>query len=73
MENQPSILALRLPWREEPGGLQSMGSHTVRHSQVTEHTRKQPTAVPSEPFVSVLDHVRLFSSPKVILPCFFAC
>ena len=27
----PSILAWRIPWREEPGGLQSMGSHRVGH------------------------------------------
>ena len=26
-----SILAWRIPWTEEPGGLQSMGSQTVRH------------------------------------------
>ena len=26
-----SILAWRLPWTEEPGGLQSMGSQKVRH------------------------------------------
>ena len=26
-----SILARRIPWREEPGGLQSMGSLRVRH------------------------------------------
>ena len=25
-----SILAWRIPWREEPGGLQSLGSHRVR-------------------------------------------
>ena len=25
-----SILAWRIPWPEEPGGLQSMGSQTVR-------------------------------------------
>ena len=25
-----SILAWRIPWREEPGGLQSMGSQRVR-------------------------------------------
>ena len=24
-----SILAWRIPWTEEPGGLQSMGSHTI--------------------------------------------
>ena len=27
----PSILAWRIPWTEEPGGLQSMGSQRVRH------------------------------------------
>ena len=26
-----SILAWRIPWTEEPGGLQSIGSHKVRH------------------------------------------
>jgi len=26
-----SILAWRIPWREESGRLQSIGSHTVRH------------------------------------------
>ena len=26
-----SILAWRIPWREEPGGLQSMGSHRMEH------------------------------------------
>ena len=27
-----SILAWRIPWTEEPGGLQSMGSQGVRHN-----------------------------------------
>ena len=27
-----SILAWRIPWTEEPGRLQSMGSHRVRHN-----------------------------------------
>ena len=26
-----SILAWRIPWTEEPGGLQSIGSQRVRH------------------------------------------
>ena len=29
MATQPSILAWRIPWMEEPGGLQSMGSQTL--------------------------------------------
>ena len=32
MASHSSILAWRVPWTEEPGGLQSMGSHTVRHN-----------------------------------------
>ena len=27
-----SIIAWRIPWTEEPGGLQSMGSQTIRHN-----------------------------------------
>ena len=27
-----SILAWRIPWTEEPGGLQSMGSQRVEHN-----------------------------------------
>ena len=30
-----STLAWRILWMEEPGGLQSMGSHRVRHDCVT--------------------------------------
>ena len=30
-----SILAGRIPWTEEPGGLQSMGSQRVGHDGVT--------------------------------------
>ena len=33
MATHSSILAWRIPWTEEPGGLQSMGSHRVRHNQ----------------------------------------
>ena len=31
MATHPSILAWRIPWTEEPGGLQSMGLKRVRH------------------------------------------
>ena len=30
-----NILAWRIPWTEEPGGLQSMGLQRVRHDLVT--------------------------------------
>ena len=32
-----SILAREIPWTEEPGGLQSMGSPRGRQDSVTEH------------------------------------
>ena len=31
MATRSSILAWEIPWTEEPGGLQSMGSPRVRH------------------------------------------
>ena len=35
MAPHSSILAWRIPWTEESGGLQSMGSHRVRHDWAT--------------------------------------
>ena len=39
----PSILAWEIPWIEEPGVLQSMGSQRVRHDLATE--QQQPLIV----------------------------
>ena len=36
MATHSSILAWRISWTEEPGGLQSMGSQRVRHALATE-------------------------------------
>ena len=54
MATQSSILAWEIPWTEEPGGLQSMGSQRVRHDLETktrtkcgEHTLKNQKAAPS--------------------------
>ena len=35
MATHSSILAWRIPWTEEPGGLQSKGLQRVRHDLVT--------------------------------------
>ena len=35
MANHSSILAWRIPWKEEPDGLQSVGLHRVRHNWTT--------------------------------------
>ena len=32
MATHSSILAWKIPWTEEPGGLQSMGSQRVQHN-----------------------------------------
>ena len=37
MAAHSSTLAWRIPWTEEPGGLQSTESHRVRHDLTTEH------------------------------------
>ena len=39
MATHPSILAWRIPWTEEPGGLQSMG---CTESDTTEATEQEP-------------------------------
>ena len=43
MATHSSILAWRIPWTEEPGGLQSVESQRVRHDRATNthtHTHK---------------------------------
>ena len=35
MESHSNILAWRISWTEEPGGLQSMGSQRVKHNRAT--------------------------------------
>ena len=42
MATPSSIIAGKIPWTEEPGGLQSMGSQRVRRDLVTEdaHTHR---------------------------------
>ena len=46
MAAHSSILAWRIPWTVEPGGLQSMGSQRVGHDLVTEQkqTNKQQSS-----------------------------
>ena len=47
MATHSSILAWRLPWTEEPGGLQSMGSQRVGHDRVTNtHTQRISKGLP---------------------------
>ena len=41
MPTHSSTLLWIIPWTEESGGLQSMGSQKVRHDLVTEHAPKK--------------------------------
>ena len=40
MATPSSVPAWRIPWTEEPGGLQSTGSQRLRHNWATEHTKR---------------------------------
>ena len=40
MATHSRILAWKIPWTEEPGSLQSMGSQRVGHDLATEHALK---------------------------------
>ena len=42
MATHSSILTWRIPWTEEPGGLQSMGLQRVGHDWATQHSTAQP-------------------------------
>ena len=55
MATHSSILAWKIPWTEEPGGLQSTGSQRVGHACVT-----------SLCFTSLVYHLSVFGS----LGCF---
>ena len=43
MATHSSVLAWRIPWTAEPGGLESMGLQEVGHDQVTK--QQQTTSV----------------------------
>ena len=61
MATHSSILAWRIPWTEEPGGLQSMGSHRVGHDWMTFTSLHLIALVSSS--VQSLSHVWLFGTP----------
>ena len=46
MSTHSSIFAWEMPWTEEPGRLQSMGSQRVRHDLVTKQRLLSPQHCP---------------------------
>ena len=65
MAAHSSILAWRIPWTEEPGRLQPMGSQRVRHDWVTNTFTFKTIFNKMFQFSSaqLLSHVRLFVTP----------
>ena len=48
-----SILAWKIPWTEEPGRLQSMGSQKVEHDKATEHTSGGTIILPTHKILRI--------------------
>ena len=46
MATHSNILAWRIPWTEEPGELQSMGSQRVRHEAMATHSSTLAWKIP---------------------------
>ena len=44
MATHSGILACRIPWTEEPGGLQSMGLQRVRQDRATNTLKKKKSS-----------------------------
>ena len=65
MVTHSSILAWRIPWTEQPGGLQSMGSQRVTHSWATKHRSRDKTLSASR--ISFVSHSYQSSSMEVII------
>ena len=68
MTTHSSILSWRIPWTEEPGGLQSMGSQknwTWQSACVTDHSKQMVGLVSNDSFISGGDkYVRHFYEIK---------
>ena len=72
MATHSSILAWEIPWIEEPGGLQSMGSQRVRHDRAhtDTHTYPKQKARPLNIVICLIrksiqlfSHVQLLATP----------
>ena len=63
-----SVLAWRIPWTKEPGGLQSMGSQRVGHDDTVYVSIPTSQSIPPSP--SPIVNSSLFSPfASLLLPC----
>ena len=61
MATYSSILAWKIPWTEEPGGLQSIGLQRVRHNWACTHNNNWENLMQC----SRVHHLRSLTSPSV--------
>ena len=59
-----SILAWRIPWTEEPGGLQSMGSQRDAHTHMQHNFPKRRVSLSLSPLIVL--HISLIYSSNCI-------
>ena len=64
MATHSSILAQEIPWTEEPGGLQSMGSQRVRYDPAHSHTH---THTHTHTFIAHILLLLFFPNPHLLV------
>ena len=65
MATHSSILAWRIPWTEEPGGLQSTGSQRVGHDLTSEHAYTSVRRT-SEMALEIMKFTWVFCVPHIL-------
>ena len=70
MATNSSILACRVPWTEEPGELQSMGSQRLRHDRVTKHILQRIGIYMVVQFEILVQLLELFSKIATVIDIF---
>ena len=55
-----SVLSWRIPWEEEPSGLQSIGSQRVRLDLVTEHAGHRQEGYLIQRFLDIFEYRNFF-------------
>ena len=66
MATHSSIFAWKIPWTEEPGGLQSIGSQRVGHNWVTNTFTFKPFLMVLEPHLMFCESVFMWVAPNLI-------
>ena len=66
IETHSSILAWRIPWTEEPGGLQSIGLQRVRHTWIDLAKNSNYTLGWPKSWFGFFHHIFLFGQPNAM-------